>query len=245
MMQFEKVSYRYPMGQEALSDLSFDLNDGRCIGLIGPSGAGKSTIFNLLLGTIRPSFGSVNKKYAPISYGRKNQRDHFKDVGLVFQNPEDQLLNPMVFDEVAYGYKNLGTDLHKTELVVKMALEAVKLKGYEKRYVQSLSFGEKKRLSVASILVMSQPLVLLDEPTAGLDPRAVAQMVTLIQELTAKGIRTLIASHDMNFIAAVCDQVFLIDQGQLIIKGCKEKVFSDVSLLENSGLEQPYHYRKK
>lgn len=219
MMQFDKVSYVYPLGQEALKNVSFDLDQGQCIGLIGPSGAGKSTIFKLLMGIERPSTGLVKYQGVPLQYRRKALVDHFRRVGLIFQNPDDQLLSPLVFDEVAFGYKNLGRDLHKLEHVVTMTLERVQLSGFEKRYVQGLSYGEKKRLALASMLVMDQPLLLLDEPTAGLDPRATQEMVKLVKDLNHQGIRLLIASHDLTFVQAVCDYLLVVNSGHLVYEG--------------------------
>lgn len=244
MMQLSSVSYTYPTGQKALRGIDLDLGKGGCIGLIGPSGAGKSTLFGILLGVVKPTTGLVQLLGEPVKYHRKGRQSHFSKVGMVFQNPEDQLIEAVVFDEVAYGYRNRGMDLHILADVVTMALEAVGLKGYEDRSVHGLSFGEKKRVAIAGQLVMAHPLLLLDEPTAGLDYRASQQMASVLRQLIAKGQQIVIASHDMDFIAALCERVLLISEGQLLADNKTAHIFSQSALLEASGLTQPLAFRQ-
>lgn len=244
MMQLTKVDYIYPSGQRALQNIDLRLDQMGCIGLIGPSGAGKSTLFSLLLGTMKPTKGNVSMNGEALKYNRSGLHSHFSKVGMVFQNPEDQLVASLVYDEVAYGYRNRGMDLHKEAEVVTMALEAVGLLGYQNRNVHGLSFGEKKRVAIAGQLVMGHRLLLLDEPSAGLDYRATQQMCDVVRGLIAKGQHIVIASHDMDLIYALCSRVLLLTEGKLLADDTAKQVFSQRELLEASGLYQPFAVRQ-
>lgn len=240
MLKLEKVTYTYPLGQTALEAVSIDLEKGCCTGLIGGSGAGKSTLLQVMLGLLKPQEGLVKWDDKPLSYKKKALQSHFQQVGMVFQNPDAQLILNTVFEDVAYGCLNMGMSLPEVRFAVKMALESVCLGGFEDRSVQHLSFGEKKRVAMAGILAMGHPVILLDEPTAGLDPAVTDQMIILIKDLVARGKRILIASHDMDLIYALCDSVYVLNSGVMVKKGDAERVFEDVDMLQEAGLKQPW-----
>lgn len=240
MLKLENVTYSYPLGQVALENISLDFGSGSCLGLIGASGAGKSTLLQVMLGLLRPQEGLVSWEKQPLKYQKQTLKHHFQQVGMIFQNPDTQLILNTVFDDVAYGCLNMGMNQAAAKEAVKAALVSVNLCGFEDRSVQHLSFGEKKRVAMAGILAMGHPVILLDEPTAGLDPGVTDQMIILIKDLVAGGKKVLIASHDMDLIYALCDSVSVLKQGQLIKEGSADAVFSDIKSLESAGLKQPW-----
>jgi energy-coupling factor transport system ATP-binding protein len=253
---FEHVSYTYaPLtkrqikeGQSplwALNDLSFSLEDGEFLAIAGHTGSGKSTLVLHLNGVLRPTEGRVlwngqdlsDKKTANLARG---------DIGIVFQYPEHQLFAATVFEDVAFGPRNLGLSAQEVETRVKEALELVEL-SYERFKDQSpfeLSGGQQRRVAFAGVLAMRPTTLVLDEPVAGLDPASRNDFLALIDRLHKKhGITLVMVSHNMNDIARLADRVLVLNQGEIALAGTPEEVFSHAAELRKIGLGVPHAQR--
>ncbi|MFQ5810025.1 MAG: energy-coupling factor ABC transporter ATP-binding protein [Armatimonadota bacterium] len=231
-IEIEDLSYTYPDGSPALRGVSLRVEEGETIGLVGPNGAGKSTLM-LHLNGILSGDGSVRvfgKAVAPdVDHGRSQ-------VGLVFQNPDDQLFMPTVFDDVAFGPLNLGWPEARVREKVGEALAAVRAAGYESRSPHHLSIGEKKRVAIATVLVMECKVLALDEPATGLDPRGRRELIELLAELEATKV---IATHDLAMVLELCDRVAVLNEGEVVMEGEAREVLGQRELLLSYGLEGP------
>jgi cobalt/nickel transport system ATP-binding protein len=230
VVEVKNLSFSYPDGQRALTDVNLTISQGDSVALIGPNGAGKSTLLLHLNGILR-SNGTV--KLLGRLVNDKNLRWVRGKVGLVFQNPDDQLFSPTVFDDVAFGPINMGYPENEVRRAVKRALELVGMSGYEKRSPHHLSLGEKKRIAIATVLSMSPEILIIDEPTSNLDPRGKWSLISVLKGLTGTKI---VASHDLELVKAVCQRIIIFDQGQVIADGTTESIMADKQLLAAHGL---------
>ncbi len=228
------LSYSYPDGTNALRKISLKIQNGENVALVGPNGAGKSTLLSHLNGIIPNRNGHIKIMGEPLS--KQNLREIRKLVGLVFQDPEDQLFMSTVFDDVAFGPINMGFSENQIRKRVKLALKRVGLVGYEERCPHHLSVGEKKKVSIATVLSMRPEIILLDEPTSNLDPSARRKMIKMLMSL---GTTKIIASHDIEMLLEVCDRTILLDNGRIIADGKTEKILTNSKLLDKHGLEVP------
>ena len=235
IIKVKDLHYTYPDGVEALKGVSFDVWEGECLGVVGPNGAGKSTLLLHLNGLLKGSSPDgetpVLIKGAPIS--DENLKEVRRTVGLVFQDPDDQLFSPTVFDDVAFGPLNLGLNPDEVRRRVRTALKAMGLEGYENRSSHHLSFGEKKRVAIATVLATSPEVLVLDEPTANLDPLGRWELIELLKGLPQTKI---IASHDLEMIRELCDRVVLLNGGRSVAVGPTERILNDRELLVRSRL---------
>ncbi len=231
-----------PQESIALKDVSFTAEDGQFIGIIGHTGSGKSTLVQHLNGLLKPNSGSIVVGDTDITQPGVVMRDIRKKIGLVFQYPEYQLFEETVEKDVAFGPKNLDLDETEVEQRVKDALELVGL-GYEEFRERSpfdLSGGQKRRVAIAGVIAMKPEVLILDEPTAGLDPKAhqdVLDMIVKIHEHENNII--ILVSHNMNDIARLADKVLVMDGGKLTMQGTPEEVFSQKEKLTSIGLALP------
>ncbi len=242
----ENINYVYSKGQPdesyALRDVSFSIEDGEFTGIIGHTGSGKSTLIQHLNGLLRPVSGRITIDGYEITAKDAVLRDVRRKVGLVFQYPEYQLFEETVAKDVAFGPKNMGFDSEETERRVREALSLVDL-DYESFALRSpfeLSGGQKRRVAIAGVLAMQPSVLILDEPTAGLDPRShteILDMVCRIKE--SKGTTVILVSHNMDDVARLCDKVLVMDQGRLALFGTPREVFSQARLLKKIGLGLP------
>lgn len=239
MLKINSLEYKYEDGTRALKGINMDLNRGNIIGLIGANGSGKSTLFLNILGILRPSKGKIEYKGKPIKYKKKDLINYRKEVNLVFQNPEKQIFYSNIRDDIAFSLRNLNYDEREVERRVVKALKKVKALDLIERPAHFLSYGQKKRIAIASILVLDTKVLLLDEPTAGLDPEMTREMMEIIKSLT-KDRKILIASHDMDFIYQICDYIYLLKEGEILGEGRAEEVFLESKLLEEAGLDRPW-----
>ena len=229
-IEIESLSYSYPDGQQALKDINLTIEVGESVALIGPNGAGKSTLLLHLNGILR-SDGRVSVLGMPLE--DKSLKQVRSKLGLVFQDPEDQLFSPTVFDDVAFGPINMGYSEDEVRRRVREALEGVGMEGYEKRSPHHLSIGEKKRIAIATILSMNPEILVIDEPTANLDPRAKWELIELLRGLP---VTKIVASHDLELVEALCQRIILLDEGKVIANGSTQSIMSNSSLLEAHGL---------
>ena len=225
VVEVKNLSFCYPDGQRALTGVSLSINQGGSVALIGPNGAGKSTLLLHLNGILR-SNGTV--KLLGRLVDDKNLRWVRSKVGLVFQNPDDQLFSPTVFDDVAFGPVNMGYPENEVHRAVTRALGLVGMSGYEKRSPHHLSLGEKKRIAIATVLSMSPEILVIDEPTSNLDPGGKWSLISVLRKLP---VTKIVASHDLELVKAVCQRVIVIDQGRVIADGATEDIMADKQLL--------------
>ena len=231
-----------PTEQKALTDVSFEIADGELVGIIGHTGSGKSTLLQHLNGLLKASSGSIEIGGTDITRPGVSMVEIRKKVGLVFQYPEYQLFEVSVAKDVAYGPGNLGLSQEEIDKRVREAIALVGL-DYEKDKDRSpfeLSGGQKRAVAIAGVVAMKPEVLILDEPTAGLDPRAHKDILRMIREVHEKtGNITILVSHNMGDVAEMADKVMVIDGGKLVIMGTPEEVFSQGELLKSVGLDLP------
>ena len=224
--------FSYPDMPNVLQDVSLEVMPGERVGLIGPNGAGKTTFFLGICGVLKPSAGEI------VVLGKRVLNGDFRpEVGLVFQNPDDQLFCPSVRDDVAFGPLNMGLPRDEVEIRVAEALSTVGGAELADRPAHHLSEGEKRMVSIASVLAMRPRLVIHDEPSANLDIRSRRRLIRLMQ---ASKETLLIASHDLELVLEICTRVVLIDGGRIIVDGDPRQVMGDDRLMEAHGQEKPH-----
>ena len=240
MFKINNLTYQYDKKRKALDHISMDFDKGDIIGIIGSNGSGKSTLFNNLMGILKPTEGEILYKNNKLKYDKKSLYNLRKDVGIVFQDPEKQIFYSMVYDDLAFALRNIGLDRKNIKVRINKALEAVNGEDFIDRPVHSLSFGQKKRVAIASVIAMENNLILLDEPTAGLDPESTKAIVEIIKSMYNKGKKIIITSHDMNLIYDICDYTYVLNKGKIIVEGKVEEVFINEEKIEEAGLELPW-----
>jgi cobalt transport protein ATP-binding subunit len=229
-----QVSFAYPDGRAALQDIQLTINVGEKVALVGPNGAGKSTLLLHLNGVLGALDGSV--RVAGIEVRRDTLRMIRALVGLVFQDPDDQLFSPTVFDDVAFGPLHMGLAEAEVRTRVAWALERVGMSGFEDRMPHHMSLGQRKRVAVATVLSMEPAVLALDEPSAGLDPRARRGLVDLLQSLSQT---MLVSTHDMRLVAEVFPRTVILEAGRVAYDAPTDAILSNRALLEEYGLEMP------
>lgn len=240
MFKINNLTYKYDKNRKALDNVTMDFDRGDIIGIIGSNGSGKSTLFNNLMGILKATQGEIFYKNNLLKYDKNSLYNLRKEVGIVFQDPEKQIFYSMVYDDLAFALRNIGMDEKTIKVRINKALESVNGKDFIDRPVHSLSFGQKKRVAIASVIAMENNIVLLDEPTAGLDPESTRAIVDIIKAMHKKGKKIVITSHDMNLIYDICDYVYILNQGKIINEGNVEEVFIDQEKIEEAGLELPW-----
>ena len=233
-IEVEHLSFAYPDGRQALQDVSLTIAPGEKVALVGPNGAGKSTLMLHLNGILRATVGTV--RVCGLDIRESNLGRVRAAVGLVFQDPDDQLFSPTVFDDVAFGPLYQGLSGAEVRVRVDQALAAVHMRGYASRVSHHLSTGEKKRIAIATVLSMQPEILALDEPTAGLDPRARRGFINLLRELPQT---MLVSSHDMRMVRELFPRMVIMDEGTIVANGPTERLMNDEALLEAHGLERP------
>lgn len=233
-IEVANLSYAYPDGHTALRDVNLHIEPCEKVALVGPNGAGKSTLILHLNGILTAASGEICVAGLPVvkdNLGKVRAR-----VGLVFQTPDDQLFSPTVYDDVAFGPRYQGFEEERVRQLVEEALETVGMGGYAERVSHHLSVGEKKRIAIATVLSMHPEVLVLDEPTAGLDPRARRSLINLLRDLP---ITMLVSSHDMLMVRELFPRMVIMDQGQVVADGPTTSLMEDQALLEAHGLERP------
>lgn len=233
-LEITGLGFSYPDGFQALRGINLRVEQGEKVALIGPNGAGKSTLMLHLNGINDPTEGRV--VVAGMEVNRKNSRRVRAEVGLVFQDPDDQLFSPTVFDDVAFGPLHMGLPEAEVRERVRMALEAVGIASFEQRLPHHLSIGQRKRVALATVLSMEPGVLVLDEPSAGLDPRGRRELIGLLRGMAHTMI---VSTHDMRFVAEVFPRTLIMDGGQIVADGPTEVLLADEALLEAHGLEKP------
>ncbi len=232
-IEIERLSFAYPDGRQALRDASMIIAPCEKVALVGPNGAGKSTLILHLNGILK---GQGKVRVCGLDVSGRNLGRIRAAVGLVFQDPDDQLFSPTVFEDVAFGPLHMGLPEVEVRRRVDEALAAVGMSAYRERVSHHLSMGEKKRIAIATVLSMQPEILVLDEPTAGLDPRARRSFINLLRELEQT---MLVSTHDMRLVAELFPRTVVMDGGQIVADGPTEAILNDAALLEAHGLEKP------
>ncbi len=287
MFKINNLTYQYEKESLALNNISMDFSNGDVIGIIGSNGSGKSTLFMNLMGIIKPKSGEILFREKPLKYDKKSLYELRKNAGIVFQDPEKQIFYSKVYDDIAFSLRNIGLDEDTIRERITKALKAVNgmdfinkpihflSYGQKKRVaiasviameidedtireritkalkavngmdfinkpIHFLSYGQKKRVAIASVIAMENEIVLLDEPTAGLDPVSTRLIVDIIKGLKENGIKIVISSHDMNLMYEICDYMYILNKGSISSHGAVEDVFLNEELIKEAGLELPW-----
>lgn len=235
----ENLSFTYPDGTQALKNINIEIEKGEKVAIIGPNGAGKSTLFSHFNGLTEPTSGCVKIEGKPISFEKDELLKVRQKVGIVFQDPNDQLFAPTVKEDITFGPMNLGLSYDEVEKCVEDALKMVGMENYEDKTPHHLSGGQQKRIAIAGIIAMKPELMILDEPTAGLDPDGVEKVLNIMNQLNEEGMTLIISSHDIDMISKYADKIFVLYNGEIIESGNKNKIFSDMELLKKAHLRTP------
>jgi cobalt transport protein ATP-binding subunit len=233
-IEINNLTFSYPDGHSALNSVSLYIRPCEKVALVGPNGAGKSTLILHLNGILESQSGTLCVAGLPVvkeNYGKVRAR-----VGLVFQNPDDQLFSPTVYEDVAFGPIYQGLPPDQVRQRVEEALAVVHMSEYAGRVSHHLSVGEKKRIAIATVLSMKPEVLVLDEPTAGLDPRARRSLIRLLDDLD---ITMLISSHDMLMVRELFPRMVIMDEGRIVADGPTQALMADEALLNAHGLERP------
>lgn len=227
-----QVSFAYGTEAPVLAGVTLTIHSGERVGLIGHNGCGKTTLFKLVCGLLSPQGGQVTLFDQPVQRGR-----FYPEVGFLFQDPEDQLFCPSVWDDVAFGPQNLGLSEAEVQMRVNRTLDITNLRAIAQRPPHHLSGGEKQMVAIAGLLAMEPRIFLCDEPTASLDLRTRRQLIHFLQAMAET---LVIASHDLEFLLEVCDRVILIDNGQVVADGDVRAIMGNQALMTAHGLEKPH-----
>ncbi|MCX6009555.1 MAG: ABC transporter ATP-binding protein [Chloroflexi bacterium] len=230
VIEIKNLSFTYPDGRQGLKNVDLNVYPGENVAVIGPNGAGKSTLLLHFNGILR---GNSTVKICRLPVEEKNLKEIRKKVGLVFQDPEDQLFSLNVFDDVAFGPINMGYAEPEVRQRVARALEWVGVDGYEQRSPHHLSVGEKKRIAIATVLSLDPEILVIDEPTSNLDPRGKWSLIELLKQLPMVKI---IATHDLELVRALCGRTVVMDEGKIVADGKTESILNDILLLKAHGL---------
>ena len=234
IVEFKNVCFRYPDGTEALKGISFRITHGESVGIVGANGAGKSTLLLHMNGYLLPTSGTVN--IGDLSVTKKSRQDIRRKVGIVFQNPDDQLFMPTVFDDVAFGPLNLGMDGASVRERVNEALRLVNSLDLCDKPPHHLSCGQKSAVAIAAVMSMEPDILVMDEPAANLDPKSRRSLITLLKTFAHSKI---IASHDLDLILDVCKRCIVIKDGAVVADGPSTEILANQTLLEENNLELP------
>ena len=242
-IEVRNLHYRYGEGTPALRGVSFSVAEGECVGLIGPNGAGKSTVLLHLNGLLPESWEGAPSVFVG---GNPVQPKTFPEirrkVGLLFQDPNDQLFCPTVFEDVAFGPEQFGLNAEETRKRVTRALAQAGLAGFEARAPHHLSVGEKRRVCLAGVLACDPSILVLDEPTSSLDPRGRRELKELLRQIP---ITKLIATHDLELVVELCSRVVVLDAGTVVAEGPTVDLLSDEDLMLRHHLERPHILRHR
>ena len=223
----------------SLNGLSLEIKRGHKIAFMGANGSGKSTFFLCCNGIHQPSSGTLYFNGEPVDYSRKGLLKLRSKVGIVFQDPDNQLFSASVYQEISFGILNLGVPEDEAKEQVEQVIDYLEITPFRHKPTHALSGGQKKQVSIADILVMNPDIIILDEPAAALDPKHTTMVNKIVDQLTENGITVMMATHDVNYAMAWADDVFLFKDGKVLIHGTPEQVFSNKSALASTNLEQP------
>jgi cobalt/nickel transport system ATP-binding protein len=238
MIKTEALSFSYDGSTQALGEINLRVKDGEFLALLGANGCGKTTLLKQLNGLLKPSSGKVFLDGRELRFFK--EAEVFRRVGMVFQDPNDQLFGATVGQDVAFGAINLGLKPDEVSRRVNHALKMVGASGLAGKAIHTLSFGQKRRVAIAGVLAMAPEVILLDEPTSGLDPRGASSIMRLLRKLNqGKGTTMLMATHDVELVPLFADRVAIMSKGRIITEGPPAKVFADTKMIREVELRLP------
>lgn len=235
----KNLSFTYPDGTKALKNVNIEIKKGEKIAIIGPNGAGKSTLFSHFNGLSEPTSGYVEIDGERVEYKKDKLLKVRQKVGIVFQDPNDQLFAPTVKEDVAFGPMNLGLSYEEVEKRIDESLKMVGMNGFENKTPHHLSGGQQKRIAIAGIVAMRPEIMILDEPTAGLDSEGVTKVLSIIDKLNKEGMSIVISTHDIEMINEFAEKIFVLYDGEIIAQGDKNEIYSNKELLKKAHLKVP------
>lgn len=231
-------SFKYPDGTVALSDISLEIKRGEFIGILGSNGSGKTTLLKIMDGLFKDFEGNI--LLDGVNIKKLSPKEIYRKAGLVFQNPDEQLFATTVFEDVAFGPMNMGFSENEVVSRVNNALKYVEMDGYAKKSIHNLSFGQKKRVCIAGLLAMGHEILLLDEPTAGLDPMGEHKMMNLLTKLNKEnGVTIVMATHSVDLVPLFLDRLYILSRGRIVRGGIPEDVFRTPEDMSNVKLRLP------
>ncbi|MEG0501762.1 MAG: ATP-binding cassette domain-containing protein [Cellulosilyticaceae bacterium] len=240
ILETKHLCFKYPDGTHALQDVSIAIPHGKTVAILGGNGAGKSTLFLHLNGILKPSSGSVLYDGLPIAYHSKGLSLLRQQIGIVFQDPDQQLFSASVYQDVSFGVMNLGIPEDKARMLIESAIEHTGIDAFRGKPTHSLSYGQKKRVALAGIIAMRPKVLILDEPTAGLDPQGVSEIMKLIKSLQEElQISVILSTHDIDLVPLYCDYIYVLDQGRVVSEGDPDEIFSHPEELRKVHLRLP------
>jgi cobalt/nickel transport system ATP-binding protein len=237
IVSVKDVKYNYPAGVNALKGVSLEIGQGERVAILGPNGSGKSTFILLIAGLLMPNQGEI-RVFGELTTSKDFQKFRSR-IGLVFQDPDDQLFTPSVIEDIAYGPKNLKLPEEDIKARCEHVLDKMGIQHLRNRPPHRLSFGEKKKVSLATALVLKPELLILDEPTANLDLVSRRGLLETLNELNKGGTTIIVSTHDVEALPELADRIIVISHGSVAGEGETHEVLQDKALLESSGLEPP------
>ena len=240
LFKIENLTHEYSDGTLALDNITLSFDRAERIALLGTNGSGKTTLLNHLNGILKPTSGKILFEDKPLQYDSKSLLQLRKRVGFVFQDPNDQLFAPTVKQDVAFGPLNLGYTTEKVKTIVEEALKTVGMSEFSEKPPHFLSLGQKKRIALAGVLAMQPEVIIMDEPTSNLDPRATSEILHLLLQLNKeKGITLLLATHDVDMVPLFATKMYVLNKGKLVSEGTPKESFSNGDLIRQVNLRSP------
>ena len=239
LIKWKGISFGYQEEKKVLKDVDLSIQKGEKIAVIGSNGAGKSTLFLLLNGILKPESGSYAYKGREIHYSKQEMRMLRKEIGIVFQEPDQQIVSQTVFHEVAFGLMNLGYSKEEVKQRVLAMLEKLNIQDLKDCPPHYLSGGQKKSVTIADILVMEPEVLLFDEPTASLDPLNQENVERILGQIANEGKTIVVSTHDMEFASRFADRILVVGEGTIIGNGTPVEIFSDKNLLSRALVKPP------
>lgn len=239
IIELNNLTFKYSDGTKAINNLNLKIERGKKISFLGINGAGKSTLFLHLNGILKPTKGEILFNKVPLKYSHKELKKIRQKVGIVFQDPDTQLFSANVYQEVSFGAMNLNLEKAEVKRRVDKALEDTNVFDFKDKPTHFLSYGQKKRVSIADILVMEPEVVILDEPTSSLDPKHSAMIEELLNDINKTGTTLLLSTHDIDFAYSWSDYIFILKNGELVGEGTPEEVFENDYWIEVGAIEKP------
>jgi len=234
-LEIRNATYKYPDGTPAIQDVSFAVSPNEAVALVGPSGAGKTTLMLCIIGFLELEQGEIHVKDLPV--GKKTLKQVRGQVGMIFQNADDQLFMPTLYEDIAFGLLNKGMGREDLDQTVEKALADRGLSGLERKFPGHLSGGQKRLASLAGVLVMEPEILLLDEPSSNLDPKSRRQLIEQLDDLDNARV---LASHDLEMVLDLCTRVLVLDRGRLVAEGDPAEILADERMMESCSLEVPH-----
>jgi len=240
ILEANNLEFSYLDGTKAIKNLSINIVRGKKVALVGNNGAGKTTLFLHFNGVHRPSKGVIRFKGEKIDYSNKQLKELRKSIGIVFQDPDNQLFSASVYQDVSFGPINLGWPEAVVREKVEQAMQKTSTWSIKDKPTHFLSHGQKKRVAIAGILAMEPEIIILDEPTAGLDPVGTGQMMQLLDQFNQTGATVILTSHNLDEVYAWADDIFVMENGNIIAQGNPEEIFRNEEVLRRANLVKPW-----